>query len=864
MYFLEPLYFLVAGPVLVWLGVLRRRGAPRTEILFGGMTVFLAVLALAQPVWERGSPGRRVVLLIDVSESHRPVLGNSVDETIQKWVKEASDFLEPEDRLGVMAFGRRVVVLREFRSPTSERSVIALDGLTTGVEITDLGGALEQLSSWLPAGGDVYLWSDGRCRDSERVRHLIMDLGRRGIRIHPFVADTYPGEHDLAILGVDVPAQAAAGERVRVRVSVRCGGDVEAQVRLLAQGGRQELGIQRLALTAGAVRFCDFWVEIDSGGAQFTAQAQLVDGRRDPFPDNNFYPAWILPADPGRVLVLGNDVRGNAFTKGLQEREELDVTLHNPQDSTVDLGLLAGYEMVILEGVEGAQLGTSTFQALRDYVEVLGGGLLLCGGEKGFGAGGWDRTPLETVSPVWVLPRKPQNRGVAVVVILDRSGSMAGEKLEQASFGFRQLVGFLHKGDSAGLIAFNLKPSVLFSLTPVEQEADRDRLLSVDLGTAQGGTRIVPALERGVELLRETEAPIRHLLLLSDGVTDESFETIRSEIDRLRISLSAVVLGSQDNHSVGIDSLRSASLNSGGRFYRVSDLQDLSEIFRRDVRSTSGELIRRGSSSVSMEPDVTLWRGRVPQKAPPLQGYDRTSPKVGAVVAARVGELQEPLVAMWSVGLGRVMAFTSEPAGFWSEPWTRWRDAGLFWGHLISWVRTGQVRTDFQVQSFSTPDGMIFRAARREVPGEGQTTPRVSLRVPGVGGEIPLQLFATDRWKSRPVPMKVGTHPVQLIVRDAGGVRRLRRVLVHPYEMEMADTRPDRELLEWVARETGGRVDDEIDLLRSSRIAGGGSRLDLRPGLAIAGLVILLAGWGGRGFWDRMFRRLDRERLRSG
>jgi uncharacterized membrane protein len=75
----------------------------------------------------------------------------------------------------------------------------------------------------------------------------------------------------------------------------------------------------------------------------------------------------------------------------------------------------------------------------------------------------------------------------------------------------------------------------------------------------------------------------------------------------------------------------------------------------------------------------------IPADWPRFLGYQRTVPKAGADVLAVVGG-DDPLVAVWNVGSGRAMAFTSDLAPHWGTDFVTWEHYGAFWRRAITWL----------------------------------------------------------------------------------------------------------------------------------------------------------------------------------
>ena len=70
---------------------------------------------------------------------------------------------------------------------------------------------------------------------------------------------------------------------------------------------------------------------------------------------------------------------------------------------------------------------------------------------------------------------------------------------------------------------------------------------------------------------------------------------------------------------------------------------------------------------------------------PKFLGYQRVAPKEGAEVLAVIGD-GDPLIAVWNVGAGRAMAFTSDLAPHWGTDFVTWEHYGSFWNQAIAWL----------------------------------------------------------------------------------------------------------------------------------------------------------------------------------
>ena len=85
-----------------------------------------------------------------------------------------------------------------------------------------------------------------------------------------------------------------------------------------------------------------------------------------------------------------------------------------------DVAELATYDLVTLSDVSATELTPGQLGALATYVRDLGGGLLLLGGDRSMGPGGYGKTPVEEVSPVsFDLKQDRRRASLAEVIIID-------------------------------------------------------------------------------------------------------------------------------------------------------------------------------------------------------------------------------------------------------------------------------------------------------------------------------------------------------------------------------------------------------------------------------------------------------------
>ncbi len=169
---------------------------------------------------------------------------------------------------------------------------------------------------------------------------------------------------------------------------------------------------------------------------------------------------------------------------------------------------------------------------------------------------------LELTAPAQAsdAPRAP----AAIQVVLDRSGSMAGERLEAACVALAELVERLDPADRLGVVAFDDEVEVVIPAGPVlDKAAARAAVLRI---APRGSTNLSSGLLRGLqEAQRAAVAGGATLLLLSDGhanigvTSAEALEAVAARARRHGVTTSTVGIG------LGYDETLLAAIARGGQ-----------------------------------------------------------------------------------------------------------------------------------------------------------------------------------------------------------------------------------------------------------------------------------------------------------
>ena len=106
--------------------------------------------------------------------------------------------------------------------------------------------------------------------------------------------------------------------------------------------------------------------------------------------------------------------------------------------------------------------------------------------------------------------------GLSVIIVIDVSGSMAGDALTRAKQAATEFAAQLGPNDQAALVAFNQQVTPIVGMT-----SDRQALTAGIAGLqADGGTALYEAAQTSAYLASAVQSPRRAVVLLTDGVND--------------------------------------------------------------------------------------------------------------------------------------------------------------------------------------------------------------------------------------------------------------------------------------------------------------------------------------------------------
>ena len=478
-------------------------------------------------------------------------------------------------------------------------------------------------------------------------------------------------------------------DRVGARLTVR---------RLI--GDRSELVAERHVDLAPGANVFTVPQEVDDTGF-LTYEATIVsdDPSCDQFLQNNTSTSYTQIEGPGRALLIVDWHRPDelaGFADSLRA-SGLEVTLQRSDRLFTNLAELQGYDVVILGNVPrtgGADAETSDqftdeqVHLLAENTRRMGCGLVMLGGADSFGAGGWTNTEVEAAMPVDFQIKNAKMLAVgALMIVIDRSGSMDGEKLRLSKSAAIEAVKVLGNRDSIGVISFDSTATTVVPLQTADRRARIVRQISAI--SAGGGTDMYPAMLDGFRALERSSAAAKHMIVLTDGQTEPAdFQNLVRKVRQQGITVSAVAVGPDAD----VARLTEIATLGGGKFYRVNSPRAIPRIFMYEARRVTRPVIYENVNGIT--PAIVAGHEILTGIAgplPPMTGYVMTTPKENLLVEkpilAPLPSGQDNVVlATWSYGLGRAVALTTDLGSTWTSAWRGWPDREKFLLQLVRWA----------------------------------------------------------------------------------------------------------------------------------------------------------------------------------
>lgn len=822
---LWPFAFLLIVPLLWWVRSRTLTNFNRRQSMLQAavrsLLVTCLVLALTQPIVYRAARWISVVYAVDVSDS---VSADAI-AAAARWIDQANRAGRPDD-WRIVVFGRSASVLHtsdELRQLASRAAGVS--GTSPDRSATNLEAGLT--FAWRRFAPNhlkrLVLVTDGRETDGDAVATAAR-MARDGVRIYTLAAQPV-ARRDAWVERVKAHDVVTASEPFRVQVDLYSQAQASGTLEIRHQGAL--VATRDLRLADGS-NHMELDARVDREGAAMLDV--LWRSPADAVTANNVLRLPVFVRPPPRILyVEGGRLQSAQYLRRALEEGGFAVDVRPPAEMPATESGLEPYAAIVLSDVARSALADRSVASLATYVAEQGGGFIMTGGENVFGgpslsrAGGptlsgpkgYASSDIERILPV-TFSIKEDPEDVAVVIVLDKSWSMAGPFIELAKEAAKAAVDVLGDRHQIGVVTFN---DSFDWPVPLQSAANRrdiqDRISAI---VPSSHTNIFPALESAGLELQKVKAKTKHVILLSDGQTyPDEYERLVTGLAEAKITVSTVAVGSEADRVL----LGNIARWGQGRSYALENANDVPQIFMKEVENSARQTLVEKPLRPVLRKQAELFTGLDLPAAPALRGYTSTQAKKTAeiLLATPTGD---PLLARWQYGLGRTAIFTSDVKDRWAVDWLGWSGYGKFWSQLVRDVIAG-ARPDatLSVTRHGDQGRIAIDAVDRSGLPRDLLSPRIELvrqevasREPqGPGGEserrsvIDLRQTGPGRYEATVPLSRTEDYVVRLLNEPAAGdlaISASSSMLPSSYPEELRVRPPDEALLRAVSAESGG------------------------------------------------------------
>ncbi len=686
------------GPVRRWVAVLLR------TLVIG---LFVAAMAGIQSV--RLSDKLTVFYLVDQSLS---IPGAHREEMIDYVNRSISDQRKGRDRAGVIVFGRNaameippfddaVQIPGRFESPFDP-------------EHTDLAGAMKLAQGSFPedAARRVVVLCDGNQTLGNALEQA-RELGAAGIGIdvRPI---RYSARAEVVVERLAIPSDIRRGQAFDLKAVVTNTapqGSPPVAGRLefsRIAGDRREVlnpqpEQQRVLLEPG--KTVKTIVQRIDAADFYTYEVRFIpdDPDDDAMPQNNRATAFTHVRGKGQVLLIEDFKNPGQFDQLVEQlkQQNLEVAVLGSNELFTRQAELLIYDTVVLANVpratdENVSFTDDQIRMLVNNTREMGSGLVMLGGDNGFGAGGWAGSEIEEAMPVdfRIKSAKVVPRG-ALVMLMHACEIAQGNKIQKDVA--HEALRILGDQDFCGVLHWTGGDQWLWSGGLLPVGPNRRQMMGRINRMTPGD---MPAFDRSMNMAmlgfqNVPQAAIKHMIIISDG--DPSFANPRGSVSRLTsqplgVTISTVAVGAHG--PAGSNLLSNIAKWGGGKYYVVNNPKALPRIYQREVRRVARPLVYENPAGFRPVRDFPHQMLSGIEELPPLTGFVLTTKKENPLVdvslvspepAGKAPAENRTLLASWTFGLGKAVAFTSDAGSRWTKAWPGRPQFGKLFGQVIRW-----------------------------------------------------------------------------------------------------------------------------------------------------------------------------------
>lgn len=235
------------------------------------------------------------------------------------------------------------------------------------------------------------------------------------------------------------------------------------------------------------------------------------------------------------------------------------------------------------------------------------------------------------------------NAPLASCLVIDKSGSMAGEKIKNVKNAIVKIMDYYGEDDIISIISFNQEVQVLVPPTFTKQRRKINRFIKKI--KTNGRTSLYAALSQSIELMSKLKNVNPRILIFTDGLpTDvkepEKYKPLSRNAFISGITISTIGVGYDYNDII----LRAISDQGGGWWEHIRDLDKIENAFINEVENSK--------TTVTSQPHITLKLNKYAQ----IESAHMFKP-IPKEVSLNLDEYNNPIIYVPNIHQGGVQEY---------------------------------------------------------------------------------------------------------------------------------------------------------------------------------------------------------------
>ncbi|MDR1052716.1 MAG: VWA domain-containing protein, partial [Planctomycetaceae bacterium] len=639
---------------------------------------------------------------------------------------------------------------------------------------------------------------------------------------------------EISVSEFDVPFELRSDEPFNIDLKIYSNQPADVDISIFRNEFKIHAETKKLAAGENNFRFQQ--TATDERIQEFSVR---IESDKDTIKENNYARKIVMTGDQPHILIIDSNVDElDNFVAAMSEQGlKIDVRPVEGIPKTADKFMQ--FDAIIISNVPATAFSLRQMELLRDYVYEFGGGLIMIGGEYSFGQGGYYKTVIEDMLPVRCnFDDDKEKSAMAISLVLDRSGSMSGEKIKIAQEAAKGVVDLLSANDFISVIAYDAIPHVIIPSQKItSQSTIRATINSI---TSSGGTNIYLALQESYEQLSRLNTASKHVILLTDGKSGaEDFDVLMKRMVANGIIVTIICIGEDDDGLLK----RIAELGNG-RFYQVENPNSVPQIFASETMLSNKSAISEIPFAPIIVTKNTILDNIATDRIPPLLGFVRTKAKnTSRIILAT--ESGEPLLSWRRYGIGIAAAFTSDVKNNWAAEWLVWNDFAKLWSQIIRFTIKQQKSNNSTIECKVVDGGVdvivdVLDADEHFING---ASGMLTIFTPDLlQQKIPFEQTAAGRYKATVNTNTQGNYllQMQLQTKEQQTILQHSRGIVIDHSNELLGKKVNIELLKKIAQSTGGTFNPNPTDILSKQNKPIFKNISLRPYLFVTIILLFL------------------------